>query len=89
MLVSISDILYKIGQFFGEYTYYAIIVIVVIMLIISFCLGLHYQRKERKAIEDELKKSEINAPKSKKNYVQGAGLKTQKLSIDDEENKDE
>ena len=52
---------------------------VIIMLVVSFIIATIKMKKQKNAIDEERKKNEIQAPKSKKRFVQGTIISKQEI----------
>ena len=83
LILTIKDII----NYLSEHLKLSIFIAVAIALIIFYFCGLKARKKERLASIEKEKEERIDAPDSKKHFVQGEEIKRQNLSIDEEEEK--
>jgi len=73
--------MYGIIKYFSENLLSLIWLFVIVTLIVSYFLGKKKMKEEKELIEIELKKKDINAPKTNHKFMQGEKIEKQKLSI--------
>lgn len=69
--------------YLSEHLYISIVIACVIALVVFFIVGSIKQKKERELINAEYERNKIEAPKSRKRFIQGQEVNRQHLSIDD------
>ena len=76
--------LYKIIDYLSKNLYVSVVIVTVIALIVFFIIGSIKQKKEQEIIREKLNETKIDAPKTRKKFIQGEVIEKQVITINNE-----
>ena len=76
--------LYEIIDYLSKNLYLSVVIVTVIALIVFFIIGSIKQKKEQEIIREKLNETKIDAPKTRKKFIQGEVIEKQVITVNNE-----